>query len=272
MAGRQQQAQTENVKLGDGTTMQIQRLPEVDENTWGEMKSYLERNPDIATGLKNFSKNPDAMRGWLQTQAIAEHYQSRLESEDEIVSGRLTDLEGCQELSHVFEEIKTSGMSAAMKYWDDEDLLMKLSQRAGGVPLELQATLKRIQETPLSLHEAAQRGDAKAVAEYLKKGQPVDAQDTRGIAPLGYALGAGRDALARLLLESRASAEAVDGKGNTPLHYAAGYGRRELLEHLVGLASSEALTTVNSEGLTPAAVAAKNGHQACVALLAEHGA
>ena len=33
------------------------------------MKTYVESNPDTAKALQNFAKNPDAMRGWLQTQA-----------------------------------------------------------------------------------------------------------------------------------------------------------------------------------------------------------
>lgn len=263
-------APTESVKLGDGTVMQITRLPEVDENTWGEMKSYLERNPDIAEGLKNFSKNPDAMRGWLQTQAFAEHYQSRLESSDQIAGEQLDGLESCEELSHVFDEIRTRGMSAAMKYWDNEELLMKISERAGGVPRELQATLRRIQDTPLSLHEAVQRGDAKAVAEYIRKGQALDGQDPRGITPLCYALGAGDAALSKLLLERRASLEAVDGSGNTPLHYAAGYGHKELMEHLLGLGAEA--SKANAQGLRPQAVAAANGHMECADILAARSA
>ena len=34
-----------------------------------QVKGYVESNPDTAKALQNFAKNPDAMRGWLQTQA-----------------------------------------------------------------------------------------------------------------------------------------------------------------------------------------------------------
>jgi hypothetical protein len=34
-----------------------------------QVKTYVESNPDTAKALQNFAKNPDAMRGWLQTQA-----------------------------------------------------------------------------------------------------------------------------------------------------------------------------------------------------------
>ena len=57
-------------------------------------------------------------------------------------------------------------------------------------------------------------------------------QDYKGITPLGYAIGANRIAVVKLLLDSRANPYAVDSSGNSGLHYAAGYGRRELLEWL----------------------------------------
>jgi len=137
----------ETLKINDGTTMQITRLPDIDDETWAEafrgamvenpqassnsfqtsqhlelevkvfflkcffcvwswtlnyqrlawelylvchhfpydsmaskrgwhwnwmdhqVKTYVESNPDTAKALQNFAKNPDAMRGWLQTQA-----------------------------------------------------------------------------------------------------------------------------------------------------------------------------------------------------------
>ena len=41
-----------------------------------EVKSYVETNPETAKALQNFAKNPDAMRGWLQTQAWLVKYYS----------------------------------------------------------------------------------------------------------------------------------------------------------------------------------------------------
>ena len=57
-------------------------------------------------------------------------------------------------------------------------------------------------------------------------------QDYKGITALGYAIGANRIAVVKLLLDSRANPYAVDSSGNSGLHYAAGYGRKELLESL----------------------------------------
>mmetsp|Transcript_11054 Transcript_11054/g.25974 ORF Transcript_11054/g.25974 Transcript_11054/m.25974 type:complete len:264 (+) Transcript_11054:59-850(+) len=260
----------DSVKLGDGSVMQIARLPEVDESTWDEMKRYLERNPEIARGLKNFSKNPEAMRGWLQTQAVAEHYQAKLQGEGSEAREKLDSLESDPELSYVFDEIKQNGISGAMKYWDNEELLLKISDRMGSMPPELKATLKRVEETPLSMHEAARHGHGKAVIEFLKKGQHVDAHDARDITPLGYALGAGHAATVRLLVESRADTCAVDAAGNTGLHYAAGYGHRELAEYLMSLGAEP--HKLNADRQSPSALAALNGHEALVQLLSAHGA
>ena len=60
---------TETLNVSDGTTMQIARLPDIDDATWAEVKDYVEKNPETAKALQNFAKNPEAMRGWLQTQA-----------------------------------------------------------------------------------------------------------------------------------------------------------------------------------------------------------
>ena len=48
---------------------------------------------------------------------------------------------------------------------EDEELMLKISQKMGGLPTELQPVLKKIDETALTLHEAAKNGDVKAVQE-----------------------------------------------------------------------------------------------------------
>merc|ERR1711972_830606 len=143
-----------------------------------------------------------------------------------------------------------------MKHCQDEELMLKVSQKMGGMPQELQETMKKLDDASLSVHEAAKNGDLKAVQEYMEKGQPLDAQDHKGITPLGYAIGANRIAVVKLLLDKRANAYAVDSTGNSGLHYAAGYGRRELLEDL--MKTGMPVSLVNSKGQAPLAVAAMN--------------
>merc|ERR1712061_613900 len=142
-----------------------------------------------------------------------------------------------------------NGLEAVMKYYQDEELMAKFSQKMGGLPQELQPVLKKIDDSSLTLHEAAKNGDLKAVQDFLGRKKPLDAQDHKGITPLGYAIGANRIAVVKLLLDNRANPFAVDASGNSGLHYAAGYGRKELVEYL--LKTGAAVSQPNSDGQTP---------------------
>merc|ERR1712061_189358 len=163
-----------------------------------------------------------------------------------------------------------NGLEAVMKYYKDEDLMLKYSQKMGGLPQELSPVLKRIDEAPLSLHEAAKNGDLKAVQDFLGRKRPLDAQDHKGITPLGYAIGANRIAVVKLLLDNRANPFAVDASGNSGLHYAAGYGRKELVEYLLKVGAS--VSQANSQGQTPLTVATTNRQEAVLEVLKAHGA
>merc|ERR1711988_220912 len=147
--------------------------------------------------------------------------------------------------------------------------MLKVSQKMGGVPSELQPVLKKIEETPLNLHEAAKNGDLKSVNEYLAKKQPLDSQDHKGITSLGYAIGSNRIAVVKLLLDNRANPFSVDSNGNSGLHYAAGYGRKELVEYLIKVGASAAQT--NAQGQTPMSVATTNRQQVIIDLLKSKG-
>mmetsp|Transcript_54893 Transcript_54893/g.128119 ORF Transcript_54893/g.128119 Transcript_54893/m.128119 type:complete len:269 (+) Transcript_54893:70-876(+) len=259
---------TETLKIVDGSTMEITRLPDIDDATWAEVKQYVESNPETAKSLQNFAKNPEAMRGWLQTQAIAEHYNAKLASEG-TAQDRVKSLEQDPELKEMFEDIKKNGMEAAMKYYQDEELMLKISQKMGGLPDDLQPVLRKIEETSLTLHEAAQNGDLKAVQDFLQKKKPLDSQDHKGITALGYAIGSNRIAVVKLLLDSRANPFAVDSNGNSGLHYAAGYGRKELLEYLLKVGSN--VNQRNAQGQTPLTVAQLNKQEATIQLLVAQG-
>merc|ERR1719479_133122 len=130
--------------------------------------------------------------------------------------------------------------------------------------------IKKLDETPLTLHEAAKNGDLKAVQQFLEKGRPLDVQDSKGITPLGYAIGANRIAVVKLLLDNRANPFAVDAAGNSGLHYAAGYGRKELVEYL--LKTGVAVNQANAQGQTPLTVARQNKQEAAIQILQKQGA
>ena len=95
-------------------------------------------------------------------------------------------------------------------------------------------------------------------------------EDIKGITALGYAIGANRIAVVKLLLDSRANPYAVDSSGNSGLHYAAGYGRKELLEYLLKVGAN--VNQPNAEGLTPLAAATQNRQEATMQVLKAHGA
>merc|ERR1712060_845412 len=100
--------------------------------TWAEGKQYVEGNPETAKSLQKFLQNPEAMRGWLQTQAIAEHYHTELSKGDKPVEARLRQLEQDPELAFLFQDIKNNGIEAAMTHCQDEELMLKISRKLGG--------------------------------------------------------------------------------------------------------------------------------------------
>jgi len=261
---------TETLRIVDGTTMEVMRVPDVEDATWAELKAYIEGSSETAQALRQFAGNAGALRGWLQTQTIAEYYRVKLASGDRLVQERMEAVEEDPELAPVLGDVKKNGFEAAMKHFHDEELMLKFNRRMGGMPEELKASLKRLEETPLSLHEAAKKGDLCAAQEFLNREKPVDAWDLRGVTPLGYAVGANHVAVVKLLIDRRASPHRVDRSGNSGVHYAAGYGRTELVRYLLETGCAAGLA--NTKGQTPLALAVMNKHRATVQLLKAHGA
>lgn len=258
---------SESIALSDGSSVNVARVPGVDDATWGEMKEYLSGNPDMAKHLQKMSKNPDAIRGFFETQAMVQFYSQK--STDASMTDRFKGFENDPELAPLIEDIKKNGQEALLKYMQDEELMLKFSRKMGGIPEELKPALTKIQETSFTIHEAAKNGDLKSVQEYLGKGNALDTQDHKGITPLGYAIGANRIAVAKLLLDGRANPFAVDSQGNSGLHYAAGYGRKELCEYLIKVGAS--VNQRNAQGQTPLAVANLNNQAASREVLQAHG-
>jgi len=256
-----QPRQTEPLRFGDGTSMEIARAPQLDDTTWAEVKRYLEDNPELARSMQKIARNPEALHGGLLMQAFAEHYSTKLMDADTPVRDRMQLLEQDPDLSPICAEIKSHGLEAAWKHYQDEELMVRIGRKMGNG----RDDPANAQKKHATLHEAAKAGDLKAVQDFLSKPLPLDAQDAEGITALGYAIGANRIGVAKLLLDRRANPFAVDSSGNSALHYAAGYGRLELLEYLLKVGAS--VNQSNAQGQTPFAVAKLNDQQHTIRVL-----
>jgi len=246
--------------------MEIARAPQLDDATWTEVKRYLEDNPDLARSMQKIARNPEALHGGLLMQAFAEHYSTKLVDADALVRDRMQMLEQDPDLSPICADIKSHGMEAAWKHYQDEELMVRIGRKMANGREDGTTTPSKKHAT---LHDAAKAGDLKAVQDFLSKSLPLDAQDAEGITALGYAIGANRIGVAKLLLDRRANPFAVDSSGNSALHYAAGYGRLELLEYLLTVGAS--VNQCNAQGQTPFAVAKLNDQQHTIRVLQAQG-
>merc|ERR1712232_761525 len=117
-------------------------------------------------------------------------------------------------------------------------------------------------------------GDLDSCKAYITKqnqaGVSIDHFNPNGITALGFAIGADRAEVAKLLLSCKANLHTVDAKGNSGAHYAAGYGRKEMLEAL--LAAKSDPNQKNSEGKSPLDLATGNKQEATIEVLKKAGA
>merc|ERR1711964_88556 len=239
---------------------------------WRETKDYYESNPEEARAIANFNKNADAMRQNMKSQALSDFYYSKLDSGDVATQQKLEGLQDDRELSAMFSDIQENGPGAASRYLASEQLMLKVSKKMGGIPSEVKPELKRLDKTPLTLHEAAKMGSASAVDDFLDKEllDGVDEKDSRGCTALAYAVGANRSDIVKKLVDKKADPKECDTDGNSGLHYAGGYGRTDLIEVLVG--KKVDVNAKNNDGKTALDVASKNGQSAAESLLKKKGA
>jgi hypothetical protein len=274
-------ATTSKVTLGDGSTVELTRNEGVPDAIWNDVVKFIKeneaavkKNPQIAKLLSEhpeqvpmlmqFTNDSDAIKNFLQSQVLAANVSQEGQQE------KMKQLENDPEFKAMFDDIKANGPDVVMKYLGDEEMMRKLSQKLGGISPEMLKQLTMIQDTSVSLHDAAKRGDLPKIQEFLSSGKDVNARDFKGVTPLGYAVGHDQLSAVKVLIDAKANLDDVDSVGNSAVHFAAGYGRVKVLEHL--LARGAAASKANQMGMTALAAAQQNKHAAVIGILQRHGA
>jgi ankyrin repeat protein len=229
-----------------------------------QIVKLLSEHPEQVPMLMNFTNDADSIKNFLQSQVLAASVSTEGQQE------KMKQLQEDPELKAMFDDIKQNGPDIIMKYLSDENLMRKISQKLGGINPEMLKQLTEINNTSVSLHDAARRGDLQKVQEFLKDGKDVNSKDFKGVTPLGYAVGHDQLSTVKVLVDAKANVNDVDSAGNSAVHFAAGYGRVKVLEHL--LARGGNASKVNQMGMTPMAAAQQNNQQQAVAILKRHGA
>ncbi|KAF5834458.1 ankyrin repeat-containing domain protein [Dunaliella salina] len=186
---------------------------------------------------------------------------------DQSVGEKYAVLKDDPELKCIFDDVMKDGPVALQKYWNDTELMTKVSAKMGGVKLNGAGAQRSTDpsQAAATLHGAAKMGDVDAVTKHLDEGKSVDEPNERGITALGVAVGFNRAAVVKVLLQRGAEVDKRDGQGNTALHYAAGYGRKEIAELL--LESGADLVALNNAKQKPVDAARTNNEKSMVQYL-----
>jgi len=259
----------------DGEALDILHNPEMSDAQWYEYKAYLQNNPDEARRLLEQETNPDLVRRRNTMNCIADVWKKSMDDDPDEFARKIKALEEDEEFRVLFEDLKAYRWDDVSYHLENKDLMMKVSRRMGGVPREAKLKAEKLRKTPLTLQEACKNGDLRALQRYLAETEPmkedrdIDAQDHKGITCLGYAIGANRQSIAQLLVETGANVKQVDTMGNSGLHYAAAYGRKDMADYLISIGSD--INAKNSAGMTPLACATRNKQKVTIQYISEKG-
>lgn len=105
--------------------------PGVDPAMAKQVIDYLKQNPQAAQ-----QSYIEAQR-ILHTPGMAQSVlNSRTQTAaDPAYQAKLQSMQSDPELKHVFDDIKSNGAAAMEKYWNDSELMSKISEKMGGVNL-----------------------------------------------------------------------------------------------------------------------------------------
>lgn len=136
-------------------------------------------------------------------------------------------------------------------------------------PLVLPPATPQLADPSAALLRAAQAGDVAAIAEALRAGARLSAEDAWGCRALHFSARVGSPAAVKLLLGRGADADVREAWDETPLHLAAAAGHSEVCELL--LDGGAAVNAANGSDQTPLFSATKAGHGETAGLLRAHG-
>jgi len=260
---------TTEITLEDGTKIPI-KIPEGMPPVQAQaLLAYLQSNPEAAKAAAAQAQN--MLRTPGMAQAMLNMRNNTVPNTPENAE-KMAKLKEDPEIAKIFEDVAQNGPGAFQKYWDDEDLMAKMSAKMK--ELGLQPPTPQGARTPSkqpasdeisSLFDAAKWGDVEAATRLIEEGKDVNAKNDKDVSALGIAVGFNRINIVKLLLEKGADVMLADGKGNTVLHYAAGYGRKEAAEVL--LAAGAKLDAKNEAKQTPIDVAKQNREKEMVEFL-----
>ena len=266
MKGAQNNGGAQTLTLPDGSKIPIALPPGMTKQQMAQAVAFMKANPAFAKQMAANSQklDPRQMQEMLKMQQM---YQSKVMQE------KMALLKDDPELAPMWEDIKQNGQAAMKKYWDDPEWISKVSEKMGRLRVKPRGEVK-------TLHDAAKAGDvAKAEAllagegsgaeggEEGERAEPADvnAPDSRGIVPLGVAVGFNQLEMVAFLLKHGADVGHQDARGNTPLHYAAGYGRLDILQALLAAGADKEVR--NSDGQSALDVAELNREAGTIRVL-----
>lgn len=264
-ANGNRRTEVDSITLPSGQRVPVAPPPGIDPAMYEQALEYLRTNPEAALQAQEQMKR-------MGSPAMAQAATQQLQNPE--YRKKMEQLREDPEFKSMFDDIASSGSSGMDRYWNDADLMTRISKKMAAMgisptprPVSQPARQSSAPSKSLpNLHDAAKAGDQELTKRLLEEGAEVDGRDARGITPLGVAVGFNNIPVVQALLENGADVTLTDARGNTALHYAAGYGRKEAAEVL--LSAGAVATVSNTDGQTPSQVAECNHEVVMVEYLA----
>lgn len=207
--------------------------------------------------MQEAASNPELMKA-VQERMQDPQVQQEMAAMNQMMSNpemmkKMAELREDPELAPMFEEIRSGGMAAMMRFMNDEKFLSKIGEKLGDVPMAAASApppTTAQQAAPPEINtilDAARYGDVEAIEDFCAIGK-AELTDDEGRTALHWAVAYDQGAAAGALIENGVNVNAVDNGGNSALHFAAGYGRGAAVKALLTVGCDKSLK--NKDGKT----------------------